>query len=352
MKTGRSLTELAGEIERQMLSKKDYLASTSALSMTPQGGLTLRNGETTTYPTTAIAARQIGEFTGVPAKYFDKMREEAPELLATNVNHWLAKADKKRMVRTLDGNVRAFLSDSYQRIDNVDVAKVALPILGQIPGLKIQSTEITERKLYIKATTNTFNREIKSRRVGDIVEAGVMIGNSEIGHGSLYVLPFFNFLWCTNGMVRNKEGMRAYHVGRKNESENGEASILADDTKRAEDRAVLLRMRDMIKAAIDQTRIDQTIDKLQGMTVQMIETDPIQLLDNVTGFFSLQETEKSSVLRHLIEGGDLSRYGLLNAITRTAEDVTSYDRATEIETIGGNLIDLPEGDWRVLLKAA
>jgi len=34
------------------------------------------------------------------------------------------------------------------------------------------------------------------------------------------------------------------------------------------------------------------------------------------------------LLRHLIEGGDLSQYGLINAVTRTAEDAKFYDRAS------------------------
>ena len=41
------------------------------------------------------------------------------------------------------------------------------------------------------------------------------------------------------------------------------------------------------------------------------------------------------MLRHLIEGGDLSAYGLVNAVTHFAQDVDDYDRATEFEALGG-----------------
>jgi len=42
----------------------------------------------------------------------------------------------------------------------------------------------------------------------------------------------------------------------------------------------------------------------------------------------MQQADICSVLRDLIEGGNLSQYGLINALTRTAEDAKSYDRAT------------------------
>ena len=58
-----------------------------------------------------VAHRQIAARLEIPAKYYDRMRTEAPQMLAKNVNHWLHAQPETRMIRTLDGNVRAFLSD-------------------------------------------------------------------------------------------------------------------------------------------------------------------------------------------------------------------------------------------------
>jgi hypothetical protein len=79
------------------------------------------------------------------------MQAEAPELLARNVNHWFAAKPAQRMVRTLDGGARAFLSSRYARIDNLEVAETVLPVLGQMAdrhgGMEIVSTEVTEHRL-------------------------------------------------------------------------------------------------------------------------------------------------------------------------------------------------------------
>uniref|UniRef100_B8HYZ5 Uncharacterized protein n=1 Tax=Cyanothece sp. (strain PCC 7425 / ATCC 29141) TaxID=395961 RepID=B8HYZ5_CYAP4 len=44
-------------------------------------------------------------------------------------------------------------------------------------------------------------------------------------------------------------------------------------------------------------------------------------------------------------------YGLLNAITRTAQDVSSYDRATELEAIGSKVLSLPQSVWHEIALA-
>jgi len=54
----------------------------------------------------------------------------------------------------------------------------------------------------------------------------------------------------------------------------------------------------------------------------------------------------------LITGGALTRWGLVNALTRTAEDVETYDRATDFERFGGQVIELPRRDWERIALAA
>ena len=66
----------------------------------------------------------------------------------------------------------------------------------------------------------------------------------------------------------------------------------------------------------------------------------------------LTDDERSGVLRSLIEGGELSGYGLVNAVTHFSQQVDDYDRATELEALGGRLIELPAGEWRALAEAA
>ena len=354
MKTGKSLTELAQEIERQYKVKEDLVADTRRLEIVQNDGavqLAVKNGDTTLFNMKPLAHRQIAERVGIPSKYYERMLSEQPQLLAQNVNTWFEQKPERRLVRLLDGKVRAFLSDRYQRIDNWDVAQTVLPILLGTPGIECLSQEVTESKLYIKAVTHKVQGEIKSKRVGDIVEAGVMISNSEVGLGAISIKPFVHFLVCTNGMVRDKDALRRAHIGRQIEGENI-VQFLTDETRKAEDHAVLLKVRDVVHAAMDATNFRRMLDEMQETTEQRLEGSPVEAVKVLGSTFGLLEGEQTSILRHLIEGADLSRYGLMNAVTRASADIESYDRATDLETIGGAILDLPKVEWKRIAVAA
>ena len=51
--------------------------------------------------------------------------------------------------------------------------------------------------------------------------------------------------------------------------------------------------------------------------------------------------EKSAILCQLFMDQDLSRYGLVNAVTATSKMSQSYERATELERIGGEILSMP-----------
>ena len=68
--------------------------------------------------------------------------------------------------------------------------------------------------------------------------------------------------------------------------------------------------------------------------------------------YTLSDRERAGVLRQLIVEGDLTGYGLVNAVTHYSHDVEDYDRATEFEALGGKLIELSSGEWKELAAAA
>src|SRR5690242_21769769 len=89
------------------------------------------------YEVTEHTHNQIGERLQVPSQYYDRMRRDAPELLAHNVNTWFQKKPEKRMVRTMTLErpiMRAFLGDGYRRLDNYDLMQNVLPFMAQEYG--------------------------------------------------------------------------------------------------------------------------------------------------------------------------------------------------------------------------
>lgn len=303
----------------------------------------------TQFGVTPLARRQLAEKLGIPYAYFERMREQQPQLLDSNVNTWLQSEPDRRMLRTLDGNVRAVLSDRYRRLDNYDLAESVLPILQQLPEVIFESVELTETKMYLKCVTPRLSFEVAP---GDVVQAGVVISNSEVGQGTLSVQPLLFRLLCRNGLIAADRSLRKTHVGRSLATEDEGVVVYQDDTLKADDKAFFLKVRDVVQAAVSEATFRQTAHKLQKTLGIRLTGDPVKTVEVLAQRYMLNDDERSGVLRHLIEDGQLSGYGLVNAVTHYSQAVDNYDRATEFEALGGRLIELTAQEWKGLVETA
>jgi hypothetical protein len=349
MKTGRTLQQLAVELDRQNRAKRDFVVNSAAMRMEDGAELfsltrPLDSGmnEVEPFNMTDLFHRQVGSALNIPAKYYDKMRLEHPDLLAHNVNGWFGKNPTRHMVRTLDGNARAFLSDRYRRIDNAQVVEAVLPVIGEMPDARVESCEVTDNKLYLKIVNPRLQMDVAP---GDTVQAGVLISNSEVGLGSVSVTPLVYRLVCSNGMVINDAGQRKNHVGRVSE-ESWE--LFSDETLIADDRAFMMKLRDIVRSAVDMAKFAFIVGKMREAAEAKINAPISGVVELSARQFGLREDEKDSVLEHLIRGNDLSAYGLSGAITRAAQDAESYDRSTELERIGWQVVTVAPSVWREL----
>ena len=191
LNVGRNIQDFAQELVRQAQNKKDFLAPTPTLQMLidagavqgsvnlaaairntetmPPANFALKLGEHGPFPLRNLTHNQIAEYLKIPQNYYDRMRTNAPELLVDNVQTWLHKPAfaGTRMIRTLDGQARAFLSDRYRPLDNVDLFKAIMEPIIQAEA-KIDSCELTETRLYVKCTSHKIQIQAK---VGDIIRS-------------------------------------------------------------------------------------------------------------------------------------------------------------------------------------
>jgi hypothetical protein len=353
MKTGSSLVALAQELDRQRASKRDFIVSSPLLRhATDEGGRTrlmVEDGRNDmTYRVSPLAQRQLAEKLKIPFTYFDRMRTEQPDLLDRNVNTWLQHDEERRMIRTLDGTVRAVLSERYRRLDNFDLAESVVPVLRQLPDVIFESVELTEARMYLKCVTPRLEYEMAP---GDIVQAGVVVSNSETGQGMLSVQPLLFRLVCRNGLIAADSSLRKTHVGRALGTDEEALTVFQDDTLRADDQAFFLKVRDVVQAAVTEATFRQTAQKLQRTLNIPIVGNPVRTVEVLAQRYSLNDGERSGVLRHLIAEGNLSGYGLVNAVTHFSQDIRDYDRATEFESLGGKLIELSAAEWKGLAEA-
>ena len=88
MKQGKTLQELGRELQRQRNNRQDFLADTRSLEMESNGrGSILHlslNGKSSEYGVNEVAHQQIAARLNIPYRYYQKMQNEAPDLLDRN----------------------------------------------------------------------------------------------------------------------------------------------------------------------------------------------------------------------------------------------------------------------------
>ena len=341
MKQGiKSIEELYQNLEEQRENRKDIIADTRSLVVNSTDGITTLSVSTgddiLSYSVSDVSHRQIAERLNIPFKYYERMRADYPELLDKNVNGWLQKNPEKRMLRTLDGRLRAFLSDRYRRLDNLELVDHVLPVIAQMKGCSIESCDITETHLYMKIINKTLKAEIVP---GDIVQAGFVISNSEIGLGALKVEPLVYRLVCRNGLICKELAHKKYHAGRQVEDTDNAYELYSDETLAADDKAYFLKVQDIVSAAVNEAKFNLTVDKMRSALNVPTGEDPVRTVEVLGDKYVLNKMERASILRHFIMGNDFTAFGLVNAVTRSSQDVPDYNRATDLERLGGTLLD-------------
>lgn len=343
MKQGKTLAELGRELQRQRKNRQDFLADTRSLELESDScGSTLRlslDRHDYSFTVGELAHQQIASRLNIPYRYYTKMQTSAPELLDRNVNTWFAKTPERRMIRILDGNVRAFLSDRYRRLDNLELCAAVLPVINEMKGSEIESCEVTPTHLYLKVVNRRLKAEV---RVGDVVQAGFVVSNSEVGLGSLRVEPLIFRFVCKNGLICKDLSQRKYHVGRQvNSSDDNAYELYSDETLAQDDKTFFMKVQDVVRAAVDESKFLLTVDKLRESTQIPLKHEPVKSVELLADKFQLTENERGDILRQLFMGADNSRYGLVNAVTAASKIAKSYERATDLERIGGEILSLP-----------
>ena len=337
-----SLTELVEELDRQFASKDDFVVDSRDLLavVDPHDGVMLRavrNDEAKKgnifYGINPWGHRQLSEKCDIPLKYYERMQNEGQhKLLADNINAWLGSKER-RMIRTLDGKVRAVLSDRYLPLDNIGVAKLLFEQLAKHnlndndPSV-VRSCHLSETRMYIQANVPYMEAEIRS---GDKVIQGVILTNSEVGASSFKAEPFLYRLVCSNGLIGAHKLARV-HLG----SRQDVGAIMSERTTILEDELLRSKLTDIVESVFDPDVFHSWVDQLQ-QTTEVGLPAPSEAIDNVIKLYNVNESLKDFISNSLIAEGDPTQYGLVNAITRSAQQTESFETQIELEKVAGEI---------------
>jgi len=347
---------LISRLREEAGARVDVVADTRHLRMRPHGdhgrqAIEIYGNPDPAWPISEHAHGLIADRLDIPRKYYRRLEVDYPDLLRTNVNELWESEPQRVLVRSVAGQARAVLSDSYLPVDNLDVIDSLLPVFTELArdagrGLEVPSVTLSEHHMHIALNSPRMLADI---REGDPVSAGVVISNSENGSGSLRAAQMLYRLVCLNGMIAGTV-VKRHHVGAKASHTNAPVSILRPDTLRATREAILLQMRDAVRDVFAPEGFEALVSRMRAAAEDAVWVEPARAVARVAQDYVLTEAERDVALAEFLRASDPTRYGLINAVTFAAHATPQItgDRQAELSALAGKILDLEPGQWRTI----
>jgi len=373
-----SLSEVVTELQRQVESRVDVVCDTRDLAITVDNGGNLRLAPANDHLTEFLprdgvsvldqALTQLGSkapvTNGIPTRFMRHAAREHPVRTADFLTGIMHDSPERRLVRILDGSVRAFLSDSYKVVDSLDVAKCVLEQAQKV-GAKVIEASVTDSSMRLKlfspevwdvlerggdngpkATVGTrASRSYMDQGVRHNIRGGFTMhggpdtvwpvftaGNSETGHGKFYGRAGFLVPECTNG-ISVEETFAHIHHGAKMD-----IGVYSQSTRQKEADLLFCQFKDAIGAAFTQESFQALCAKVRGSISKEVKSPSTAVELIIKSSEVLSDDDFSSLLDHFVaEPGTSSLYNLGQAVARFSQDA-SADKAGDLETLAGEIV--------------
>jgi len=296
------------------------------------------NGEFTLHEN---AVYQLADKMGIPARYLRELAsgdEWKRQLAATVLNEHSSWTQRTRvLVRSVGTEVRGVLSDSYRRLNSVEILTGFIEEAGR-QGAVVSDAYMSDTKVWAETILPT-PLTIPTKKNGDvIIFAGARFSTSDYGDGAVDMRAFLLNGACLNGMVRESV-MKQVHLG----SKLPDNLQLSNRTYELDTRTTVSAVRDLTKGLFGKENIMQKAIEIQGASE--IDVDFNEELKRMVKAGSLLKSDSDSVEKILMRNnpddgvqGGATLWKLTQAITAHARELDPR-RSRELHEISGALLN-------------
>ncbi|MEV4708202.1 DUF932 domain-containing protein [Actinoplanes sp. NPDC049316] len=312
-----------------------------------------------TFALSDVALGGLGAKLDIPVPYLRRLAAENVPLLDDNVNSWLERDDRRFLVRCLrrtpdsgDGTARAFLSDRYLRINNLDVLTAAIEGIEKAGvAVQIASCDLTDRRMYVRFVSpevqvmapellRNYRSPFDGRRGSDlpVISGGFLLKNSETGYGRYSLAPWLRIEVCRNGQTVERGAVGRTHLGARITDEDGIVDPSAGTIRKLLE-LITSQTVDTIRAYLNVDFVARAVADLEraaGVTVRRPETT----IKVVSQQLHYTKEQQDAILAHFIAGADLSAGGIMQAVTSVARSISDADAAYQMETTASKALRL------------
>lgn len=287
------------------------------------------------------AIGQLADRMGIPQRYLRSLAGGEPwarQLAATVLNEHSDWTQRSRvLVRTVGQQVRGVLSDSYRRLNSVEILTAFVQEAAQ-QGAVISDAYMNDTKIWAE-TILPMPLSIPTSKNGEvIIFAGARFSTSDYGDGAVDMRAFLLNGACLNGMVRESV-MKQVHLG----SKLPDNLQLSQQTYELDTKTTVSAVRDLTSGLFNKDNLIQKAIEIQGASD--IDVDFEHELKRLTRDGGLLKQEGKEVEKILMRNdpddgvqGGATLWKLTQAITAHARELTP-ERSRELHEISGQLLN-------------
>jgi hypothetical protein len=262
------------------------------------------------WPFADHAMSQFCQKLDIPIRYFRRLPDEMKILVA---NYDLRRLKGTSFfVRGKGDWVRAFLSADYVAYNNSEIGETVEGLLAN-GNVSVKDFVLEETNMFLK---------IISEEIWDVesgLKAGILIGNSEVGMGSVSVEPFVFRKPCTNDLIVSREkSFRHAHI-----------HLTAHELTRR-----------MAEAVSDGFRVASSVLDIFLKAREEPIDDPLQTIRKIAEARQFSQKLTDEVVSSYLVEPESNRFGLINAFTNAAQKLGPLQRI-EMERFAGTLLEAP-----------
>jgi hypothetical protein len=291
-------------------NKWDRKVAGRELRISSSGVLELSNGgsDGATYSLSEVATSQMCQKLEIPVKYYRRLPDE---MKATVANYDINRMNGHSYLLRGKGEwIRAFLSAEYVAYNNSEIAETVQSLLSK-GALSMTSFVLEETHMFLKIVSE----EIWDRESG--LKAGIMIGNSEVGMGSVSVEPFVFRKPCTNDLIVSQEkSFRHAHI-----------HLTGYEMTRR-----------MAEAVSEGFRASSSVLSTFLKAREEPVVDPVETIRKIAEERNFSKKFSDELVSGYLAEPDPNRFGVINAFTRAAQGLSPLQRI-EMERFAGRLLE-------------
>jgi len=287
------------------------------------------------------AIGQLADRMGIPQRYLRGLASGEPwakQLAATLLNEHSGWTQRSRvLVRTVGKQVRGVLSDSYRRLNSVEILTAFVQEAAQ-QGAVISDAYMNDTKIWAETILPT-PLTVPTANNGDVVIfAGARFSTSDYGDGAVDMRAFLLNGACLNGMVRESV-MKQVHLG----SKLPDNLQLSQQTYELDTKTTVSAVRDLTKGLFSKDNLMKKAIEIQGASEMEVDFEhELKRLTRDGGLLKQEGKEVEKILMRNdpedgVQGG-ATLWKLTQAITAHAREL-SPERSRELHELSGQLLN-------------